>query len=134
MFEFNVYDYLENVEYCEYVYRKNIELGLGLKSPKEIQYVSNKYLDKIIADKGYVSDEVYENDSILKSVTEKAIRKLDNIIKNSGRKSKSMKTIEDNIMIRRENEKLNSRRGGKDFDDKYDDYGLDEAEEYKVGL
>ena len=67
--KFNPDDYFENVEYCEYVFRKNIELELGLRNNNEIQMVANMYEKDLssVVDR-YVETGMVENDLLLINV------------------------------------------------------------------
>ena len=112
---FNVDDYNDNIEYCRYVFDKNIELDLGLSSPAEIQYVANQYLDTVCARRGFMDDEVYENDKILTTVAEKAIKKINRL------KNKTHETQEEIDMGINMEKQFNSH-GGYGFNDSYDDF------------
>ena len=87
---FNPLDYIDNIEYCEYVYNKNNELDLGLKSPQEIQFVANKYINEVCARRGEI-EELYADDKLLietlkkQSKMFKKFRPMDNeiVIENS---------------------------------------------------
>ena len=61
---FNPLEYRDHIDYCEYVFNKNNELGLGLTSSLEIQFLANKYFDEVCARRGEV-EELIENDKLL---------------------------------------------------------------------
>lgn len=61
---FNPLEYRDHIDYCEYVFNKNEELGLGLTSSLEIQFLANKYFDEVCARRGEV-EELIENDKLL---------------------------------------------------------------------
>ena len=61
---FNPLEYRDHIDYCEYVFNKNKELGLGLTSSLEIQFLANKYFDEVCARRGEV-EELIENDKLL---------------------------------------------------------------------
>lgn len=112
-------DYNDNVEYCRYVWEKNLELGLNLNSSLEIQLIANSYVDEVISRRGFDEDEVFKNDKILLSVVEKNAKKL--------RKFKPIDERE--IDIKLASEKELNRFGGYGYNDSFDDHGLDEIEE-----
>lgn len=91
---FNQYDYNDNIGYCKYVFEKNEELGLNLKSSNEIQYVANNYLDEVYARGIIEGDEIYQNDKILLDTVNKLEKKF--------RKFKSVSKEEkiDNISLK----------------------------------
>lgn len=150
--KFNIKDYKGNIAYCEYVFNNIDGLELGLKTPAEVQYVANKYADRVNEIRGYASDELYEDDAMLLEIAQKAIRKFESL-------KKGFKTIEvadakeDKIEAQKEAERMYeyrqslideeidrklayekyaSKRGGRNFDDSYDDHALDEIVEEEI--
>ena len=68
MFDFDPKDYKGNIEYCKYVFDKNNELDLGLKTNNQIQFVADRYkslIDSIRGNNGY--NEVYEDEKALRN-------------------------------------------------------------------
>lgn len=138
---FNAKDYKDNIAYCKYVFENNEGLELGLKTPAEIQYVANQYVDSVNSLRGFADESVYEDDAMLVSVAQKSIRKFENIKKRFKKPTKEDRQIheelerinekqqdmiDDEIDMRLRNEKDANRKGKHNFDDGYDDYGLDE--------
>lgn len=114
-------DYFENVEYCEYVFRKNIELELGLRNNNEIQMVANMYEKDLssVVDR-YVETGMVENDLLLINVVKEYVT-----------------TIRDHDLSELDyddypyeykyaEEKAHGAHGGYGYNDSYDDLGLDE--------
>ena len=109
---FNIFDYNDNVRYCEYVYKKNEEYKLDLDTSSLIQYVANRYVDKIIEKKGFIDEDmVYEDDETLLEVVAQARKKIESVV---NRKSTIQPELPDYF------ETLNS------YNESYNDYGLDE--------
>lgn len=145
---FNAKDYKDNIAYCKYVFENNEGLELGLKTPAEIQYVANQYVDSVNSLRGFADESVYEDDAMLVSVAQKSIRKFESIKKRFKKptqedrqvyeelekiKDKQQAIIDEEIDIKLKNEKNANKRGKHSFDDGYDDFGLDEfIEEDKV--
>lgn len=140
---FNAYDYNDNIAYCEYVYSKNIELDLGLNSRHEIQYVANKYLDKINEIRGFEDDDVFENDAVLQEVVAKAHQKFANI-KNRNKVASEEDELNpkarekfSEIKAKEKEEEIDMKLAGEKkilsnvhkYSESYDDKGLDEITE-----
>ena len=125
---FDYTNYNENVEYCKYVFQKNIEMNLGLDIPDDIQIVANFYVDEVLElQDGHLGDEVVENDLLLiqvvkEYVTTVKVPKLDS-------ESLDYEPMQDDeLKLYSEGEKLRTTFGGHGMDDNYDDYGLDEQD------
>ena len=112
---FNISDYNENVEYCEYVYKKNEELGLGLRDSYEIQVVANMYVDEMYEK---ILDQYIENDEVLLKVVEEYMNKIRNTEETIG------EIPDEFIDLRLDYEKRLNAKGGYDYNDGYDDESL----------
>ncbi len=144
---FNIFDYNDNVRYCEYVYKKNEEYKLDLDTSSLIQYVANRYVDKIIEKKGFIDENmVYEDDETLLEVVAQARKKIESVVNrkstiqpelpdyfetlNSYNKEKYMERIYDEgeffINQKLREEKLANKNGNYSYNESYNDYGLDE--------
>lgn len=145
--DFNEKDYRGNVVYCRYIFDNIDVLGLDLNSPAEIQYVANKYVEKINEIRGYEADDLYEDEDVLIEVVEKAIKKFESLKR--GFKSKNeisinkdnlellsqsedlyeqkQKSIDDSINRKLSKEKELNRKGRYSYNESYDDYGYDEG-------
>lgn len=118
MIDYN--EYTENIDYVEYVIRKNEEYSLELYDPRDIQYIANKYVDAIRNRKGFDEDTVYESDKTLLAVVRRNANRLAFAHRNDD------KLTEEEIYFKNFYEKLNNSYGGHGFNDSYDDRGLDE--------
>ena len=122
---FNVEDYNENIDYCKYVFDKNISLGLGLIDSREIQLVANNYVDELIElQDGYLGEDVIANELLLIQVVKEYITNLRVLEEHKI----TEETIESDILAHTQTEMLKNNRGGYDFNDFYDDKGLDERD------
>lgn len=95
---FNPLDYKDHIDYCEYVYNKNIELNLGLTNSQEIQFLANKYFDELCARRGEV-DELIENDKLLEET-----------LKKQSKMFKKFRPIENKITKNNETQVLNQEK------------------------
>lgn len=123
---FNADDYNDNIEYCRYVFEKNIELDLGLSSPIAIQNVANNYFDEICARRGIIDDgELYEDDELLlevKNKFDKKTRKFKQYYSQTDKYSKDEENYDMDVEI----DKNLNKKGGYSYNDSLEEASLDD--------
>jgi len=118
---FNAEDFSENIDYCEYVYRKSIEYGLPL-CKNDIQLLANMYAFELDSLDEYSDEEVIENDELLLKLYD------DFVIDYKEEKTEYIDYDKEeelrNLKLRQE--RLINRMGGYAFDESFDDHASDE--------
>lgn len=125
---FNSDDFSENIDYCEYVYRKSFEYGL-LLTDEDIQRLANMYAFELDSLGEFDDDEVIENDELLLDVYDKLLIEYNNPKTEYIDYDKEEELRE----LKLKQERLINSMGGYAFDESFDDHCSDEiASEYTL--